>query len=170
MNRESWGWLFVATPCWHMACTSSSSLKIESLLIIISLKNKWYYLIHKFNSLRYININSKKTFTQKIEQPWCHVTSQCALQLHSNFCDYVIINIVEKYNSHFSNQSQNPICVVVISFLKNHHNNKNIMCTFWHPKVGHISGKHITKMDWTCSIKVFYTKVGKTSSTKKSLR
>jgi len=37
------------------------------------------------------------------------------LQLHSNFCDQVVVNIVEKYSSHFKNQSQNSRCVVAIT-------------------------------------------------------
>jgi hypothetical protein len=110
MSLESWSWLLVVTPCWHRHAISSS-LKIESSLITIGLKGTWYYLIHKFNSFKYININSKKN-PPKIEQvvilfiiikPWCHVTSWCLLQLHNYFCDYVVINIVEEYNSCFWN-------------------------------------------------------------------
>jgi hypothetical protein len=49
-----------------------------------------------------------------VAKPWCHVPFWCPLQLHNNFCDQVVVNIVEKDNSHFLNQSQNPRCVVVI--------------------------------------------------------
>jgi hypothetical protein len=49
-----------------------------------------------------------------VAKPWCHMLFWCPLQLHSNCCDQVVVSIVEKYNSHFKNQSQNPRCVVVI--------------------------------------------------------
>jgi hypothetical protein len=49
-----------------------------------------------------------------ITKPWCHVTFWCYLKLHSNFCDQVVINIIEKFNNHFLNQSQNPRCVVML--------------------------------------------------------
>ncbi len=98
---------------WH---ATSSSLKIESLLVTINHKSKWYFLILNFKSFKHININLKIIiYLPKIEQvailtivtkPWCH------LQLHSNLCDQTIINIVKKDNSFFLNWSENPRCVV----------------------------------------------------------
>ncbi len=40
------------------------------------------------------------------------------LHLHSNFRDQVVVNIVEKDNNHFLNQSQNSKCVVIITLYK----------------------------------------------------
>jgi len=100
MIHESWSWLLVVTPRWHMACHIIKNW-------VISHKSKWYYLIHKFKSFKYIYIyiNYPKiehvVILLIIAKPWCHVTFWCPLQLHSNFCDYVVINIVEKYNSRF---------------------------------------------------------------------
>ncbi len=37
------------------------------------------------------------------------------MQLHSNFCDQVVINIVNNNNNHhLLNWSQNPVCVIMI--------------------------------------------------------
>jgi hypothetical protein len=41
---------------WH---ATSSSLEIESLLVIINNKSKWYFWIPNFKSFKYINIKYK---------------------------------------------------------------------------------------------------------------
>jgi hypothetical protein len=41
---------------WHAI---SSSLEIESLLVDINYKSKWYFLVTNFKSFIYFNINSE---------------------------------------------------------------------------------------------------------------
>jgi hypothetical protein len=36
------------------------------------------------------------------------MTSQWLLQLHNDFCDQIVIIVVEKNRSHFFDQSKNP--------------------------------------------------------------
>jgi hypothetical protein len=71
-----WWGMKLITSCntivdtWH---ATWSLLKIESLLIIINHKNKWYFLIHNFKSFKFININSK--IIMYLPKNWtiCHI-------------------------------------------------------------------------------------------------
>ncbi len=96
----------VGTPCSHMAC----HIIIRNwvfILVVISHKSKWYFWILNFESFKYIDINSIIIIYLPKNWTSCHIDyshktmmphgiSWYPLQLHSNICDQVVINIVKK--------------------------------------------------------------------------